>query len=462
MGLIRGSCDLNLMRFRIVISDKCAIHTNFTKKAMRYIFTLIFPFLALNALAQQTLPFDFETAPSTADFIDFAGGVATVMPNPDPSGINESSMVAQIVRNPGDVWAGSKIVLSDYLDLETIGGFRMKVWVPMVNTVVKLKLEGLGLAELDAITTTTGAWETLVWDFTGLPSGTFNEVVFMPDFGNFGDGSEWSTVYIDDVELFDATYGLAQIDLPIDFEGDEVNYHTTSFAGNFSSLVEDPFDASNTVVRVLKTLQSLDYSGTTISTPAGLANPIPFVPGGTTITAKVWSQVAGTPVRFKAEDRMNGAISVETEAYTTQAGEWETLTFDLSQEVPGTQPLNMTNTYDVITLFFDFGTAGGDVGDQIFYFDDVVFGDVSSQISEDLGASMRMYPNLLANGQPLQLEVTGGQSYSFKLRDGSGRIVLEKQCVGPDVIVLSNLTAGMYHATMECAEGRLRQSLLIH
>ena len=429
---------------------------------MRHFSALILSFCALYATAQQSLPFDFETSPTTADFVDFAGGVATVMANPDPSGINESGMVAQIVRNPGDVWAGSKIILADYLDLQTMGGFKMKVWVPLTNTVVKLKLEGLGVADLDAITTVTGAWETLVWDFTGLPSGTFNEVVFMPDFGNMGDGSEWSTLYIDDVELFDATNGLAQIDLPIDFEGDEVNYQTTSFAGNFSSLVTDPMDPSNTVVEVFKTFQSLNYSGTTISTPAGLANPVPFTTDATTVTAKVWSQLAGVPVRFKAEDRLNPAISVETEVYTTQAGEWETLTFDLSQQVVGTQPLNINNTYDVITIFFDFGTAGGDVGDQIFYFDDVAFGDWSSDIVGATASEMRLYPSLLAQGQSLTLEAGLDQSFTFTLTDAVGRQVFEKQCIGLTRVELPRFATGRYYGALQSATERLVQPVLIH
>lgn len=429
---------------------------------MRYILACILPLLVFGSRAQIALPFDFESSPTTADFVDFAGGVATVISNPDPSGINESAMVAQIVRNPGDVWAGSKIILSDYLDLENLGGFQMKVWVPLVNTVVKLKLEGLDVADLDAITTVTGEWETLHWDFTGLPSGTFNEVVFMPDFGNLGDGSEWSTLYIDDVELFDSSEGLSQIDLPIDFEGDEVNYQTTSFAGNFSSLVEDPLNPANTVVEVLKTLQSLDYSGTTISTPAGLANPVPFASGATTMTAKVWSQVAGIPVRFKAEDRTNGEISVETEVYTTQSGEWETLSFDLSQEVPGTPAISFENTYDMITIFFDFGTAGSETGDQIFYFDDVSFGDWSSGISEEAHASFRMYPSLLASGQLLNLEASGNAAYTFKLMDGLGRILLEKRCQGSDVIEIPSLPVGFYHASMKSDMSRCLQHLLVH
>jgi hypothetical protein len=159
---------------------------------------------------------------------------------------------------------------------------------------------------------------------------------------------------------------------------------------------------------------------------------------------------------------LNPAISVETEVYTTQAGEWETLSFDLSQQVVGTQPLNINNTYDLITIFFDFGTAGGDVGDQIFYFDDVSFGDWSSDITNVSVSSMRMYPSLLANGQVLTLESDVDQSFVFKVMDGVGRIVFEEQCQGTKAVVLPSLAAGVYHATMQSGEGQTKQTLVIH
>ena len=139
----------------------------------------------------------------------------------------------------------------------------------------------------------------------------------------------------------------------------------------------------------------------------------------------------------------------------------ETLTFDLSQQVVGTQPLNINNTYDLITIFFDFGTAGGDVGDQIFYFDDVAFGDWSSDITNVSVSSMRMYPSLLANGQVLTLESGVDQSVVFKVMDGVGRVVFEEQYRGAGAVVLPSLSAGVYHATMQSGSERVQQTLVI-
>ena len=149
----------------------------------------------------QTLPFDFETGITTSSFTDFDGGVATVIPNPQSSGINTSATVAQIVRNGGEVFAGSKIIMPNNFDFSTNNVMSMKVYTTApVGTIVKMKFESsAGAAERDAPTTVSGVWETLIWDFTGTASN-FNEVVFMFDFGNVGNGSANSTFLFDDVE----------------------------------------------------------------------------------------------------------------------------------------------------------------------------------------------------------------------------------------------------------------------
>lgn len=59
----------------------------------------------------QSLPLDFESSTTTYAFTDFDGGVATRIPNPQVSGINTSAHVIQLVKGPGAVWAGSKIVM---------------------------------------------------------------------------------------------------------------------------------------------------------------------------------------------------------------------------------------------------------------------------------------------------------------------------------------------------------------
>ena len=102
----------------------------------------------------------------------------------------------------------------------------MKVYTSApVGTTIKFKLEGTGNTERDVQTTVSNAWEELKWDFTGEPSN-FNTLVFMFDFGNVGDGTANSTFLFDDIEQI---FGGSQLDLPVTFEDNTVNYSTTDF-----------------------------------------------------------------------------------------------------------------------------------------------------------------------------------------------------------------------------------------
>ena len=149
----------------------------------------------------QSLPFNFEDNGTTSDFVNFDGGTATVIANPIPAGINTSDSVACLIRDGGAVYAGSKIILSENLDFSVNTVLSMKVYTTApVGTIAKLKLEVPGASvEVDALTTVSGEWETLEWIFAGAPND-FNQLVFMFDFGNVGDGSANSTFYFDDVE----------------------------------------------------------------------------------------------------------------------------------------------------------------------------------------------------------------------------------------------------------------------
>ena len=131
-----------------------------------YYFDDITLFNDAGAGSSLALPLDFETTPITTDFVDFDGATATVVANPQSGGSNTSATVAQIVRNGGQVWAGSKLTLANNLDFSTQGGISMKVYTTApVGTTIKFKLEGTGETEVDVLTTATGAWETLTWDF---------------------------------------------------------------------------------------------------------------------------------------------------------------------------------------------------------------------------------------------------------------------------------------------------------
>lgn len=154
---------------------------------------------------------------------------------------------------------------------------------------------------------------------------------------------------------------------------DEPGLNTLGFDGaQDSSVVADPTDATNNVLKVVKD-GGQPWAGTIVGTEPGLMVPeIPFSESDKTITVRVWSPDAGIPVRLKLEasdgnpDTANP--SAETEVNTTIASGWETLTFDFANSL--TAPLDLTLGYNTVVIFFDFLTLGTG---KTYYADDITF-----------------------------------------------------------------------------------------
>ena len=157
------------------------------------------------------LPIDFEMSDNllqidSSYFVDFNGGTVSVLENPYQININTSKYVGKIVRDGGDVWAGSKIQLDENLVFNEYPFISMKVFTDApIGTLIRLKIEdplyidlGDPSFEVDVWTTTTGDWETLVFDFSDSPP-TYNNIAFMFDYTNIGDGTIQSTFYFDDI-----------------------------------------------------------------------------------------------------------------------------------------------------------------------------------------------------------------------------------------------------------------------
>lgn len=401
----------------------------------------------------QSLPIDFETAVGTADFKDFDGGTASVIDNPQPNGINTSKKVAQIVRNGGAIWAGSKIKLSQNLNFSTASILSMKVFTTApVGTVVKFKLEGAGATERDVKTTVANQWEILTWDFTGEPA-KFNEIVFMFDFGNVGNGSATSTFLFDEVEQ---VFGGTQLDLPVDFEGANVNYTMSDFGGNVSNLEKDPENPANRVIKVVKTAQAATWAGTTIGTPAGFATYIPLTLTASKMNVRVWSPAAGTPIRLKVEDDEDPTHTCETETKTTVAGGWETLEFNFLNQAPGTEllsvGLSMGWKYNMASIFFNFGTEGAAAGEKTYFFDDVKFGKASVGTAETEWNDLKIFPNPTQNRWFVQSEKS--KITSLEIFDPQGKRLL---VLHPDQsffeVDASFLPSGVYFSKISSAAG---------
>lgn len=141
-----------------------------------------------------------------------------------------------------------------------------------------------------------------------------------------------------------------------------------------ATVVADPTDGGNKVARVVKSASAEVWAGTTVARcPNNAIARIPFTTTLKTMSARVWSPVAGVPVRLKVENAADGAQSVETEATTTVAGAWEVLNFDFANPAAGTAALDPARTYDKASIFFNFGTGGAATGARTYYVDDLSF-----------------------------------------------------------------------------------------
>ena len=362
---------------------------------MKKILILLIPLLSFS---QINLPIDFENNQIiNQDFIFFNGGSGYVVFNPQVDDNNPSEKVGVIIRDGGDIWAGSYLELDDYLDFSENTTLNMQILSPYPGLLVKFKIEGdqgdfpsEPATERDAYTTSSNQWETLSWDFSGEASNTYRKLVLMFDFGNIGDGSLDSTFYFDNIFQSDPSVGLVQMDLPVTFDDPSVYYVLTDFGGNGPSTILETVDGN--YARVEKNPGAESWAGLTIGSGAGFLNQIPVSNTDTKIYADIYvsgTDQIGIPIRLKIENSNDPTQSVETDSFTTLSGEWETMEFDFSNHVDGTQELNTNFYFNKVSIFFNFGNPGNQ--NTIFYFDNVFFGSPLS-IQENVLLSNLIYP----------------------------------------------------------------------
>ena len=318
------------------------------------------------------LPLDFQSPTINYAFTNFDGGNTTVITNPQMNGINTSSKVAKMVKSAGQVWGGSWIGLNGPIDFSANKVFRMKVYSPRVGAKVLLKVEnsanGAISFEKEVQTTVANSWEDLVFDYNAInTANAYHRIVLIFDLGTMGDGTPNFTFLLDDIRLTN-NLPASLLSLPITFDNPSVNYAMTDFGGAITVKTSDPAGGTNNVGKTTKPNGAATWAGSTMGT--GLTSAIPFSASASQISVRVYSPAVGLTVRLKAEDRNDPTKSVETDKVTTVANAWETLIFDFRNQATGTAAINYSYTFNMLSIFFDFNTAGSG---KIFYWDDVTF-----------------------------------------------------------------------------------------
>lgn len=336
------------------------------------------------ALKQINVPVTYEDATVDYTVSDFGSNYSSVVPDP-ANGLNH---VLKTTKPSGAAtWAGTTIGtglgFASAIPL-TASSTKMTVMVysPAAGLDIKLKLENHGHnipgIETDVFSTVANQWETLTFDFNNSSTNKFNPANsydLASIFFDFNHGGSGLVFYSDNLMV--ASGGgstgpvLSQMTLPVTFEDPTVNYALTDFEGSSSKLMVDSLNSNNHVVRSSKPVGGKPWAGVTLgAAPNGFASPIPLTASRTKMSVDVLTPAIGTRVHLKIEDHTDQTKSVETDAYSTVAGQYETLVFDFSKEASGTAKLNLGYSYDKASIFFDFLN---DPKGLVFYWDNVKF-----------------------------------------------------------------------------------------
>ena len=301
-----------------------------------------------------------------------------------PAGGSGSGNAYRVLRSGGQVYALAVLekVVPLTVDRKSISAL---VHSPTAGIPMVIKLEtatGANTGDVQANETVVAGWQTLTWTFASANAAlTYNKIVLLPNLGTV-DAAPGKSYYFDDVKLLAASSGGGTVSgLPITFDGAGVTYTFTGFEGaEASTLAADPAGGSNMVGKVVRAAGGPWYGGTTVSTGANKSiATLPFTASAKTMKMRVYSPGAGMRVRMKVENASNPGVSCETDAVTVGTG-WETLSFNFAN--PGLAPpvtggpttaLNVAETYNKVTVFFNVAAAGSNWAGT-YYFDDIAFG----------------------------------------------------------------------------------------
>ncbi len=144
---------------------------------------------------------------------------------------------------------------------------------------------------------------------------------------------------------------------------DPSQYEITAFESAAASVVTNAETGFNGTHALKFTHGAGTSSGATI---AKMSSPL-ITSGNTTITAMVYSPIAGRTMRMKVENQHNNGQSVEAMATASMVVGWQTLTFDFMNEAVGTAEFNSAFTYDMLSIFPGWATTASDV----YFIDDI-------------------------------------------------------------------------------------------
>jgi len=291
----------------------------------------------------------------------------TVVPNPDPTGINTSKWVVKFMRDKDGVpWGGFWSALPAPIDVTVNKYVHVKVWKPRISPI-KFKIEGGAAGNLETFSmtpqATTGAWEEMVFDFSE-KTGTYPVISFMPDFEDPLALTEDIVIYFDDITINnDPAPGSAAAEIIEDYEVIPLNLMTGDPLVDLSSMIlipnPDPtgINTSNWVVQFFRDKDGVPWGGFWSALPEAID-----VTTNKFMHAKVWKPRI-SPIKFKIEGGAAGNLEIFSMVPQSTTNAWEDMVFDFTEK---------TGTYPVISFMPDFEDPLALTEDITIYFDDII------------------------------------------------------------------------------------------
>jgi len=352
--------------------------------------TTILILLITSICFSQNAPIDFEAGGEGANwgwnvFENADNPPLEFVSNPDPSGINQSAMVAKFTAR--DTNAGA----APYAGLESqhggnIGTFDLTIDNALVNIMVyKTKISDVGIKfatpsggaqqEIKVANTLINQWELITIDFSGYiglgETTGLDQIIVFPDFIN---RTADDIIYFDNITFGETVPNT--IALPITLEGGQAP-NFSDFNGSSSLAIANP-DASgaNTTATVVQNTVPSNAAFAGVNFPVNNID----ITTDKVFSLSVWSPLPNIPVLLKLENA--SGVNTERAAVTTTTNAWETISFDFTDEGQ--------LTYQSVTIFMNFNMT--DAADQVYYWDNLVLGEPLGVLENTL-ANIKMYPN---------------------------------------------------------------------
>ena len=315
-------------------------------------------------------------------------------------------------------WSGNPINVSSMTKLH------IDVWTSDVTSIL-VSIISAGAESLVTLTPTLSGWNSFDIDMAQYAVPNKSAIIQIKIEGTPAGG----TLYFDNLYFWKPTAtgggggGTSTALITFD-EATPPKLSDFGVNGAPPVIATDPVGGTNKVLKVFKyqlpAPGSEQWAGVTVSTGASDSIPaIPFSATNKSMTLRTYSPAVGVRVRLKVEDAANPGVSCETDAITTTSGAWETLTFNfanpgLNPPVGGgaTAPLDLTKTYNKVSIFSDFGIGNGGSAplpaDRVYYYDDLSF--VGAATGGGGGASALTFSSGFAAGN---LTNEGGAYYGY-------------------------------------------------